>query len=103
MADSANSTNPSKIDKAAVFRTAHKATRDEFANHPRLTKGLTYRELFASALRTAHRNARSTNTPKVVELRSRRELIQMKTRLSEKDWADIHQIDRQIASARVAA
>lgn len=103
MAKTANSTTLPAIDKAAVFKAAHKATRDEFANHPRLTKGLTYRELFAFALRTAYRNARSTNTRKVVELRSRRELIQMKTRLSEKDWADIHQIDRQIASVRVAA
>lgn len=103
MADSALTTIASKIDTSVIFAAAHQAVRDEIKRWPLQAATVTYRQLFAAHLREAYRSARSVVASKIIDLKQRRTLIEMKTRLDTQDWAAMHQIDRQIADARVAA
>ena len=99
MAKQPHTTRTSAFDKGKLFRAAHQAARDEIAAFPVTSRTISYRQLFAMKLRRAYADVQAPRSAELVDLQNRRQLIEMKTRLSDQDWAELRELNRQMVNA----
>lgn len=91
------------FDKSRIMKEAHKRTRQDMANFPKLYAGYSYAAVFALCLRSAWRDAKAGKfdalaNPLKEHLKSEITRIQMKTRLFAPDYARWNALSTELAA-----
>ncbi|ERP98769.1 hypothetical protein Q669_00495 [Labrenzia sp. C1B10] len=91
------------FDKSRIMKEAHKRTRQDMANFPKLYAGYSYAAVFALCLRGAWRDAKAGKFDATANLRReglRGEVLrlQMKTRLFAPDYARWSALSAELAA-----
>ncbi len=91
------------FDKSRIMKEAHKRTRQEMTDFPKLYAGYSYAAVFALCLRGAWRDAKlgkfeAPANPRQEELRGEVIRLQMKTRLFATDYARWNALSAELAA-----
>lgn len=91
------------FNKSRIMKEAHKRTRQDMANFPKLYAGYSYAAVFALCLRGAWRDAKlgkfeAPANPRRDELQGKVIGLQMKTRLFAPDYARWSALSAELAA-----
>jgi len=90
------------FDKSRIMKEAHKRTRQDMANFPKLYAGYSYAAVFATCLRAAWKDAKlgrfdTPVNPRQERLQGEVVRLQMKTRLFAPDYARWNALTAELA------
>ncbi|WP_420335569.1 hypothetical protein [Roseibium sp.] len=91
------------FDKSQIMKEAHKRTRQEMRDFPKLYAGYNYAAVFALCLRGAWRDAKAgkfsnQKFEKRERIRNKVLRVQMKTRMSPADFVRVTQFHHELRS-----